>query len=281
MIHIKEIHTAIRSGSSVPVVGSDENDIERFIKLIGSGDSVYAVITEFILNSIAEQLTLPVLPKQLVLIDEKTARTVLYEEIRDMIQKSYGINLAYTYHEQNKVVSIQEVLSDLSPIHKQRLFLLDVFFRNIDRTVSNHGFIHVNDTLYISDFGVSLIIRAVMNDKIHNDNIATNQLLKEHCTYTEDISDATIEEFFSDLQRIDFSAIVRNVPEQWIRICSSLHISEAKEVLVMVLMKLVTEKTSFKSFLSQLFVTKRIDEQEQKEKRAHNRKRFEEMMGLK
>jgi len=280
VVFIKEIHTAIKTGSSVPVVGLGDDNEQKFIKLIGSGDSVYSLITEFIISSIAEALCLPVLSKQLVLIDENTTPNVLYEEVRDMIRKSFGINLAYTYYEQSNSVSIQEVLRDLPLIHKQQLFLLDVLFRNIDRTSHNHGIIRVNNSLCISDFGVSLIIRSMMNGKEHIDSTITNQLLKEHCTYTEDITEQSIQDFFECIQKVHFHTIVHNIPEMWIRICSSLELVKAKEVLIELLMKLVSEKNALIEFLSVIYTTERIDEQEQREKKAKNRKRFEEMMGL-
>ena len=88
-LRIQEIHTVVRSGSTAPVVGTTI-DGQKFIKLMGSGDSTYALISEFIINSIAHIMGLPVLQKELVFIDEATKLSVLYEEVRDMVRNSYG-----------------------------------------------------------------------------------------------------------------------------------------------------------------------------------------------
>lgn len=280
MIHIEEIHTAIKSGSSVPVVGKVYNG-EFFIKLLGSGDGAYALISEYIINAIAKSLDLPVLSKQLVEITESTRLTVLYEEVRDMVERSLGVNLGYLYYKQDKSLSVQEICDGLSEYHKKYLFLLDVLFRNIDRTSQNHGIIRVNDTLMISDFGVSLIIRSLLDSKTYADSTITKQLLKEHCTYTEDVLDETLEQFCLRIRKIDFYTIVNNIPNIWIKNATSLEPKKTKDILTSLLMRISTEEENLASFLSALKTVEKLNEQEQREKRANNRKKFEVMMNLK
>lgn len=276
MIHIEEIHTAIKSGSSVPVVGKAYNG-EFFIKLLGSGDGAYALISEYIINAIAKSLDLPVLSKQLVEITESTRLTVLYEEVRDMVERSLGVNLGYLYYKQDKSLSLQEICDGLSEYHKKYLFLLDVLFRNIDRTSQNHGIIWANDTFMISDFGVSLTIRSVLEGKNYEDKMVTKQLLKRLCFYSDDIDERVYELFFSTLEKVQIDQIVQSMPDEWFKFSLNENPEAEKNNLQKCLINLTSTKNNFKRFVTELKGISKIDEEKEKEQRILNREKFQKI----
>lgn len=274
--HIEEIHTAIKSGSSVPVIGTSIKG-EIFIKLLGSGDGAYALISEYIINSFAQALGLPVLSKQMVVITESTKLTVLYEEVRDMVERSLGVNLGYLYYKQNKSLSLQEICDGLSEHHKNYLFLLDVLFRNIDRTCQNHGVIKINDTLAISDFGVSLTIRSALEGKNYEDKMVTKQLLKRHSFYSDDIDEKVYELFFSTLEKVRIDQIVQNMPNEWFKFGLNENPDEEKNNLQKCLINLTSTKNNFKIFAEELKSISKIDEEKEKEQRILNREKFQKI----
>ena len=189
-----------------------------------------------------------------------------------------GLNLAYSYHKQEKSISLQEVLHEFKSEQRNYLFLLDVLFRNIDRTLNNHGIISVDERLIVSDFGVSLIIRSVLDGRSYKDGAMTKQLLKEHCVYSDDINDEIVEQFFQFLKAIDVSTLIRMVPDTWLENHSHIGSNDVRERLERSIRDLIYSEDTFKIFLKEVVETNPIDKKKQREKTALNKIKFMTMI---
>ena len=98
MIQRYKILHALRSGSSTPLVVETPGGQKYLVKLCAGLSGITAILSEWLASHIGVAIGLPVQAPQLIHIDEKTPIDHLYIEYRELIQKSFGLNLAYPYN---------------------------------------------------------------------------------------------------------------------------------------------------------------------------------------
>jgi hypothetical protein len=210
VIKVTKFHSAIKAASSMPLIVSDAEEKKYVIKLKGGGDGVLANMVEWIAFNLANELQIPVLEHTLLSIDEQLVEQADDPEIRELLEKSTGVNFGSVYLEDAESFTNQTVSQEL----KERIYLFDVFLINIDRTVKNPNVAIKNDNIFCLDFSSSFMLRYCIDDSFFTVDTALKELRK-HPFYTAGIDP---QKFISDTIAIPDSRLeelIMTMPDVW------------------------------------------------------------------
>lgn len=149
-------------GSSWPVVVETEAGT-RFTKLRGAGQGVQPLIAEIIVGSIAEAIGLRVPRRSLVTIEPGIASTNRRDELRDLLDRSVGLNLGFEYLDGARLVLPSEI-DRISSDDAAAILWLDAFVLNPDRTTRNTNLLWYRDRLWLIDHGAALAFQYSWSD---------------------------------------------------------------------------------------------------------------------
>lgn len=212
MTNIKVISYHL-SGNSFPIV--IQYDYKKFlIKLRAGLSGEYSSLSEWLGNQIGRLIGLNTRQPYWILLTDSIKYDNIYIEVKDLIDKSLGINIGFEYIDSAEVFDISEI----SKIDKEQqidIYLLDLLMRNIDRTTQNHNLLINKSGVLITDYDSSLIF----NDLIKNVNLSTNkqilQCLKSNPFYQR-IDESRLKTFLSKVNHIDFEKIIFEIPNELI-----------------------------------------------------------------
>jgi hypothetical protein len=162
------VHTARRvlaadlRGSSWPVV-VETDEGKRFTKLRGAGQGVPPLIAEIIIGSIAETIGLRVPPRSLVTIEHGIESLNRRDELRDLLDRSAGLNLGFEYLEGSRLVLPSEI-ERISADDAAAIVWLDAFVFNPDRTARNTNLLWRGEQLWLIDHGAALAFQYSWSD---------------------------------------------------------------------------------------------------------------------
>lgn len=135
----------------------DCDDGRRYVvKLRGAGQGARVLAAEFLAGEIARQLGLRVPHLGVIELDALFGKTESDPEVRELFQRSTGLNLGLEYLPQAS--TYDPVAGDrVSAEEASRVVWLDAFIRNVDRTPRNANLLTVRSQLWLIDRGASLI----------------------------------------------------------------------------------------------------------------------------
>jgi hypothetical protein len=204
----KRLLKAFKSGSSLP--GLVETEAGNYIiKWNGSGEGTLGSAVDWITTQLAERFAIPTTPHALIKVEEGFIEQTNYDEMRDIIAWSVGINLGVQFIPNAKsytgqdAEAIEQELRDL-------VFLFDVIVLNTDRTLQNSNVLLANAKPYFLDFSAAFEVRgAIMNRQFKETTLLP--ILREHPFYNADVSSRA---FPSSQQLLE--QIVNDVPDEWL-----------------------------------------------------------------
>jgi len=271
MIKAAKIDNVIKRGSSVPIIASDENGNEFFVKVKAAGDGLTALIADWIATSIGHKLGLPMLKPEIILLDETTQINYPHEEVSDLIRRSYGANLAYKYFPDAQIYHTASPHPDFNRETKDLIFLYDSFFVNIDRTKENPNIFNSKNNIYAVDFGACFLIKEIFDNIPYCLNPEIQKLLKRNIFYDENVKADGLLKKMNTLNSEDISGIVNSFPDEWI---AGSDVS--KDKLSSKLYSAMSEKNHLAEALEVLKKIELPTDEELKKQKAANKKKFEE-----
>ncbi len=270
MIKAVQIDNVIRKGSSTPIIATDGNNIQYFVKAKGAGDGLTSLIADWIVTSIGNKIGLPILKPEIIIIDENTTINYPHWEVKDLIKRSYGYNLAYKYFPDAQYYNSENPHPDFNKETKDLIFLFDSFFVNIDRTKENPNIFNSKNNIYAVDFGACFLIKEIFDNIPYCLNPEIQKLLKRNIFYNKD---ADVEILLTKLHLLgneEISEIVHAFPDEWIA-GSDL----SKNNLSSRLNLIINENNHLAKALEVLKTIEVPTDEELQEKRMANKRKFE------
>lgn len=200
---------SLKTGSSAPLV-IDDNGQLLFVKLRSGMSGEHSLITEYLCTQIGIQLGLPLIHPTFIILDSKLDISKLDIEIRDLVKKSYGWNIAFDYKSDPLDLKVDDV-NQMDQSILSKLFLLDVALLNIDRTPGNLNLFKSHNKVYSIDYESSLITHELTNSINLCQNERVLQQLRNSPLYHR-IESIVLEEFINDLSNIKLEPLMKEIP---------------------------------------------------------------------
>ena len=144
--------TPLREGGSLPAIVEADDSGMYVLKFRGAGQGVHALVAELICGELARALELPVPEVVLVALDAALGRNEPDAEIRDLLKKSAGLNLALDYLPRS--ITFDPVVGPAPSAElASRIVWFDAFVTNVDRTPKNPNLLVWHRQLYLIDHG--------------------------------------------------------------------------------------------------------------------------------
>lgn len=267
------VQSAIKSGSSVPIVIEDGLGKRFLVKLRGGTSGEYANISEWIACKLGSALDLPVLQPCLVTLNSATEMSHIYIEVRELILKSLGLNLAFPFLENATDLKSQD-LAVLSSDTLTRLFFFDVFWLNIDRNPKHTNLLKAGEQFIAFDYETSFLLQGILSGQTFFKSNGVAQQLRQNPLFTAALTE---ERFLFELQRlkmIDFKAIVESIPNEWL----SENPSIQKQQLMEGLNAAAQNPEPYLSLISNLQSLLPESEEDRIQRMLDNRLRFEQQV---
>jgi len=147
--------TPLREGGSLPAI-IEADDLGLYVvKFRGAGQGSLALLAELVAGEIGRALGLRVPELVFVEVDAALGRNEPDAEIRDLLKRSVGLNLALDYLPGSTM--FDPAASDTADPHLASLAVwFDAFVTNVDRTPRNPNLLKWHRQLYFIDHGAAL-----------------------------------------------------------------------------------------------------------------------------
>lgn len=143
-----------RRGSSSPVI-ADTDDGLRFVKLAGASQGTAPLVAEIIVAEIAACIGLDVPARTLVTLPPAVPSDDSNDELRDLLDRSVGTNLAFDYLEGARDLTASE-FATVDVVRAAKVLWLDTLVYNLDRSPRNANLMMRRGTLWLVDHGACL-----------------------------------------------------------------------------------------------------------------------------
>ncbi|WP_213805670.1 HipA family kinase [Granulicella sp. dw_53] len=147
--------TALREGGSLPAIVAAEDSGMYVLKFRGAGQGPLALVAELVAGEIGRRLGLSVPELVFVEIDAAFGRNEPDQEIRDLIRRSVGLNLALDYLPGSTMFD-PAAGDQADPATASLAVWFDAFVSNVDRTPRNANLLSWHRQLYFIDHGAAL-----------------------------------------------------------------------------------------------------------------------------
>jgi hypothetical protein len=156
LLTLKAFKTAFR-GSSFPTEVEATDGRTLVVKLRGAGNGAAALASELLVNRIAARAGFPVPDAEPIHLPEGFPWTFGTDEFDDLVQRSYGANLAIAYLPGATPLPADAVRA-LPTEEKRLLVALDIIFCNYDRTAASHNVLRTPDgRIWLVDHAACLV----------------------------------------------------------------------------------------------------------------------------
>src|SRR6476660_9598723 len=147
--------TPLREGGSLPAI-IEANDCGLYVlKFRGAGQGPLALVAELVAGEIGRALGLKVPELVLMDVDAALGRNEPDYEIRELLGRSTGTNLALDYLP-GSVMFDPAARDSANPDLASRAVWFDSFITNVDRTARNPNLLYWHKALYFIDHGAAL-----------------------------------------------------------------------------------------------------------------------------
>jgi hypothetical protein len=141
-------------GSSWPVLATSGPQ-KLVVKLRGSAEGVLPLIAEIVVGALADALGLLTPERYLVELPPHVPCDDPHEELRDLLDKSVGLSLAFRYLEGFRDVTVADA-GRIKPELAARIAWLDALVQNPDRTARNTNLMIKAGQIWLIDHGAAL-----------------------------------------------------------------------------------------------------------------------------
>lgn len=146
--------TPMREGGSMPALAEADDGFCYVVKLRGAGHGKKALIAEFIGGMVAKAFKFNVPEYVLLDLDKAFGITEPDEEVRELLEKSEGLNLGL--HFLRGAATFDPSVNEIDELTASKIVWLDAFLTNVDRTRLNTNMMIWNGKLWLIDHGASL-----------------------------------------------------------------------------------------------------------------------------
>ena len=146
--------TALREGGSLPAIIAAEDLGLYVLKFRGAGQGPLALVAELVAGEIGRRLGLNVPELVFVELDEAFGRNEPDQEIRDLIRRSVGLNLALDYLPGSTMFDLAAG-DTADPATASLAVWFDAFVSNVDRTPRNANLLTWHRQLHFIDHGAA------------------------------------------------------------------------------------------------------------------------------
>lgn len=275
MIKVAEFYQEIRAGSSLPIIVGGSDGHKYVIKLRGSGEGVLANVVELLSLKLGQLAQIPVLEPVCLWVETDFAKKTKDPEIRELLERSAGINFATKYIEAAFLYDAQRV-PVIAPELKDNIFLYDLFLLNIDRNASNPNIIFNRDGLWCLDYASAVAVRNVVAGKSFNE-FALLKEMKRHLFYRDNINAYAFISKFKEISDRSISDLIDELPEEWLH---SLKMTKATKSALC--KRLIEEKKNVTVLLKRLDLLRilRLETAAERHLRTlKNKRAFEQKFG--
>ena len=205
----------LREGGSLPAIVEADDLGLYVVKFRGAGQGALALVAELIAGEIGRALGLNIPDIVFVNIDEALGRNEPDYEIRELIKRSVGSNLALDYLPGSTMFD-RAANDKITPEVASLAVWFDAFTQNVDRTARNANLLMWHCKPYFIDHGAALYFQhdwATMPLKIDSPfvEIAQHILLP----WASQIPSAS-QVAHQRLNAAVFAEIVAGVPNEWL-----------------------------------------------------------------
>jgi hypothetical protein len=207
--------TPLREGGSLPAIVEADDLGLYVVKFRGAGQGPLSLVAELLGGEIGRALGLSVPELVFIEIDPALGRNEPDYEIRELLNRSVGLNLALDYLPGS--VMFDPAARDTSDGElASRAVWFDAFITNIDRTARNPNLLRWHKTLYFIDHGASLYFHHNWRDV---ETAATSSFapIRNHVLLPwADRLELADQSSRPLLNESALSTIVDSVPEAWL-----------------------------------------------------------------
>jgi len=275
VINATEFYKEIRAGSSLPLIFGGSDGHKYVVKLRGSGDGVLANVVEYLSLKLGRLAQIPVLEPVCLLVEPDFAKKVNDPEIRELLEKSAGINFGTKYVEAASAYNEQRA-PVIAPELKNNIFLYDLFLLNIDRNASNSNIIFNRDGLWCLDYASAVTKRNVGAGKSYKELVLLKEI-KRHHFYRDHINAYSFIRKFKEIPDSSIGGMIAELPEEWLG-----DLNMTKETKSRIRKRLIEEKNSVAVLLKRLDMLRilRLETEEERHLRTlQNKQAFEQKFG--
>lgn len=267
----RKVLAVSRKGSSMPITIEGDDNNTYFLKLAGALSGPLAHICDWISCRIGNTIELPTPVPSLVLLHDNLDTGPLDIEMKDLLRKSRGLNLAYPFYE-----NVVDCTPELMAAHTEllhRLFIFDLFLLNIDRIASNTNLLSTEGTIISFDYESSFLIMGIIQNISYFAAPLVLKQLRHNPLYNEQITDSMVRSEFQRLKQVPLQPIVESLPEEWIQQTGQPTHSFI-ETMVTGLTEAVQSEDKYIELLHTLRTVPFESEEERKKRVRENRLRF-------
>ncbi|MEM6462301.1 MAG: HipA family kinase [Pseudomonadota bacterium] len=179
------------------------------VKLAGSGQGPVGLLTELIASKIARAFGIKTPDAKPIWLPHDFPWQIGTDEFDEMLQRSYGWNLALRYVKYSRVATMSDVEA-MPASFLRKLLALDTFLHNVDRTIANTNLlIDARGQPVAIDHGSVLFISRALQGGRSEMSLAKGHLLAgtEYCKNSNARPSA---------EAIDWRSLLADVPDDWI-----------------------------------------------------------------
>lgn len=214
-VHATRYVTPLREGGSLPAIIEADDDGLYVLKFRAAGQGTKALIAELIGGEIARALGLRVPEIVFVELDAALGRNEPDYEIRELLTKSEGLNLALDYLP-GSITFDSRANADVDPGLASKIVWLDAFLTNVDRTPRNTNMLMWHKNLWLIDHGAGLFFHHSAQPYAGRSASPFTQI-KDHVLLARASElDAANANALTALTDETIASIVANVPEEWL-----------------------------------------------------------------
>ncbi len=207
--------TPLREGGSLPAI-IEADDLGLYVlKFRGAGQGPLALLAELVCGEIGRRLGLRVPELVFVEVDSALGRNEPDQEIRDLLQRSVGLNLALDFLPGSTMFD-PAAGDTANPATASLAVWFDAFVLNVDRTPRNPNLLRWHRELYFIDHGAALYFH-------HNWSSLERMIespfrpIREHVLLPWASAIPTAAESATALlNETVFSQILADVPDAWL-----------------------------------------------------------------
>ncbi|MFZ1571808.1 MAG: hypothetical protein IPP08_09115 [Chlorobiota bacterium] len=203
----------IKNSSSTPIIIENQNG-KYFVKLKSGFSGKHGVISEWIVSNLAFECGINIDKPELIFIDNEVIIEQILDEVIVLIEKSYGINIAYKFHNSTKNIT-KESINQLSCFQKNQLFMFDLIVLNIDRNLTNLNLFKVKNEIYSCDFEACFLINNLIESKEFFDNKKVLEELRRNPFYKSELNSLKLLELLKKISKINMKEIIDEMPLEW------------------------------------------------------------------
>jgi hypothetical protein len=278
MIKAVEFYQEIRGGSSLPLIIGGSDGGKYVVKLRGAGDGILTNVVEWLAIKLGQLARLPVLEPALLVIDNEFAKQAPDPEIREVLEKSAGMNFGTKLVEGASILNEHKAF-EVGASLKGEIFLYDLFLLNVDRNARNPNLIFNRNGLWALDYSSSMTIRSAIDGRNY-EKLAVLREIKRHPFYSHEIEAYDFVRRLREIPDESVRDVVDGLPDEWL---DHLPVGKAAgDKRKTISRRLIDEKNHAHVLMKRLDLLKvlKLETDEERSLRMNrNRERFERKFG--